>query len=129
MINGNNIDREHFIDIGEDETILVISEECNETMVLFTSPNAAFGIKGMIAQSSDPNVVATACKKSGLPKNIRFAQTNEEDEAYFCTKDQEGGTAICVKKLIENGEPHLKLCKVLINTQKEELENGYYMER
>ena len=119
---GNYVSRNDMIEVREDETVLVSSSNCDETVVIVTNSNKPFGLGVRVMNTGDGAQAKQICKRSGFSNKFVQIHLNKQREAYFCTEKHTTGKALCVQEIEENGETHLKLCIVLTLTPNNDID-------
>ena len=114
----NLIKKGMLTEIKENQTAIIISPECGETMVVVNNLNKPYGAECHILSGDVYNLDRTysKCKGAGFPDDFVVLGTAATGEVYIsmeCTKNTLP-IAICVKEIIEDKEIHLKLCKVCV---------------
>lgn len=117
MRSGNWIEKSMLVEIKNNQTALVISRECNETMVIVNNSKKAYGVESHIMNEvKDFDKIERICRRTGFPTDFVYLATSGTGEVYIsmeCAKESLP-VAICVKEISEGNEKHLKLCKVLV---------------
>ena len=110
--DSNLITKSMLTEIKYNQTAIIRSVECGETMVVINNPHKSYGVESHVLEEvSNIEKICRLCNKAGFPNEVVWLSTNATGETYItmeCSKDLP--VAICVKEI--NG--HLKLCKVLV---------------
>ena len=118
---GNYITKSVLTEIKNNQTAVVRSVECGETMVIINNPLKAYGVESHILQEvHDTEKICRLCKKAGFPNEIVWLSTNSIGETYITMECADSlPVAICVKEI----DGHLKLCKVIVKYNEADKKN------
>ena len=122
--DSNLITKSMLTEIKYNQTAIIRSVECGETMVVINNPHKSYGVESHVLEEvSNIEKICRLCNKAGFPNEVVWLSTNATGETYITMECADAlPVAICVKEI----DGHLKLCKVLVQdyeeTNKEELQ-------
>ena len=123
--DSNLITKSMLTEIKNNQTAIIRSVECGESMVVINNPHKSYGVESHIVEEvGNIEKICRLCKKACFPNEVIWLSTNATGETYITMECADTlPIAICVKEI----DGHLKLCKVLVQdyeeTNKKELTN------
>ena len=118
---GMVIQKDQAVEVKDDETVIITSAECDESVVLVTSKSKPFGFSPFSISLADVEKIKALCVKSGFPAKFIVTSADREE---LCFHSHESGTdkAVTAEKVVEKGKLALKLSVVKMKVK--EIEDG-----
>lgn len=112
------IQKDQAIEVKENQTVIIFSKECEESIILLASRSKTFGFATFVISLSDVDKIKGICRKSGFGGEYIIASADDLEDVYFYSAVAEGTTAVCAEKITEDGKLSLKLALAMMNVNK-----------